>query len=126
VKKQGNPKKSGSSKVNFSKATPSARSASPSPKNITIQVTNTKVVKSPPKPKVIDPRQIVIQVESTTRTPINKIVKTSNDTRAQRAAETKQVVQNKREVIMNASRVAKKTSSAPSSLSERFGQAASR
>jgi hypothetical protein len=96
-------------------------------KNITIQVRVPKPAKSVKvaKPATeLDPRKVVIQI-STGKAPMQNVKKTGDDMRAKRSAESRQIVQSKREATMNTARAAKK-SSAPTSLSDRFSLAASR
>jgi len=111
------------------KATGTPKKSAPTPKPITIQFKSPKqteiVVRSTPKPKAVDAHNIILQVPAP-RVPINKVVKTSSETRAQRAAETVKDIQNKREAMMNKARSAKPTAAKPSSLSERFAQSGSR
>lgn len=112
---------------NGSKAKPNGtpKKSVVSQKTITVQVKSPKnaeiVVKSPAKPKTLDAHNIVLQVPAN-RVPVNKVVKSADEARAKRAAETKKENQNKREAMMNKARAATKSTS----LSERFSQSGSR
>ena len=119
--KKTQPKKSPSAK-DVVISVPTSRSSAPKPKQVAKKAAK-PAPKPASKPGTIDPHNVVIHVELP-REPVKKAPKTTTDTRNQRAAATKQDIQNKREVLMANAR-AKKTA-APSSLSDRFSLSRSR
>lgn len=118
---------------NVNKIPKAAVQAKPSSKDVVITVRNghgeakkpvQKVVKKVVKkevhtaPNKIDAHDVVIQV-AVPRQPVNKVVKTPEETRAKRVAVAKKDVDTKREVLLQAGR-AKKAAASGSTLAERF------